>query len=163
MAQACPVGSRDPRLQTKPVLGRQLTFCIPEVGRESSRKNPLGAPQPALVKPGAAVWWTELRGRMGARGPRGGGPVDSASGPGRKLRPHRGAAGASRPEAGFYPAGLSPQHAGPAAGESATIGSIASLPRVGDADWALLSREGSWIRTKLIRVMPSSTSLTQPF
>ena len=83
-------------------------------------------------------------------GPQGGGPADHASGPGRKSCPHRGAAGAPRPEVGFYPAGLSPQHTGPPAGQSAAIGSITSLPRVGDADWALLSHEGSWIRTKLI-------------
>lgn len=78
--------------------------------------------------------------------------------PGAEAAPPQRRAWASRPEVGFYPAGLRPQHTGPPAGECAAIGSISSLPRVG----ALLSRDGSWIRAKLIRVMPSSASLTHP-
>lgn len=78
--------------------------------------------------------------------------------PGAEAAPPQRRARAPRPEVGFYPAGLRPQHTGPPAGECAAIGSISSLPWVG----ALLSRDGSWIRAKLIRVMPSSASLTHP-
>lgn len=96
------------------------------------------------------------RGRMGAPGQRGGGGLWTML-QARAGKPPHTEEGLPKTRGRVHPAGLSPQHTGPPAGECA-VGSISSLPQVG----ALLSRDGSWIRADPSNALLCA-SLTHPF